>query len=103
MVEIQSFIDKNTFKNLAGCILIVEACTECVKYLIPISSCGLWVSFMFSVLTAFVRFLFNNDYSRDAMILSAINIVPIFLGAVGVYQVGIKPLENLLLSKEIII
>ena len=96
MLEIQSFIDKNTFKSLAGCILIVEACTECVKYLIPNTTCGLWIAFIFSIITAFVRFLFSDDHSRDGMILSAINIVPIFLGAVGVYQVGIKPLEKLL-------
>lgn len=95
MVEIQSFIDKNTFKNLAGCILMVEASTECIKYLIPDIN-GLWVALLFSCLIAFVRFLFNDDYSRDAMILSAINIVPIFLGSIGVYQVGIKQVEKLL-------
>lgn len=95
MNKLETFIDKNTFKNLAGCIVIVEACTECVKYLIP-GITGLWVAFVFSIITAFVRYLFNDDYSRDAMILSAINVVPIFLGAVGVYQVGIKPVENFL-------
>lgn len=95
MDKLQSFIDKNTFKNLAGCILVVEAATECVKYLIP-DITGLWVAFVFSIITAFVRYLFNGDYSRDGMILSAINVIPIFLGSVGVYQVGIKPIEKLL-------
>ncbi len=98
MKEINSFIDKDIFKTLAGCIAIVEACTECVKYLFPEITCGLWLAFLFSVVVSFIRLLFNNDYSRDTIILTFINIVPIFLGSVGVYQVGIKPIAKLLLN-----
>lgn len=95
MKEINTFIEKDTFKNLSGCILIVELFTECIKYLIP-SINSLCICFLFSCLVSFIRFLFNNDYSRDTMILYAINTIPIFLGSVGIYQVGIKPIEKLL-------
>ena len=95
-MEFKTFIDKDMFKNLAGCIFVVEACTEAVKLLllqnVP-STYYLWIAFLFSMIISFVRFLFNGDTTKEGIILSIINTVPIFLGSVGVYQVGIKSLE----------
>lgn len=96
MNKIDSFISKDTFKSLAGCILVVEACTECIKFLFPDVNCGLWVAFIFSVAVSFVRLTFNEDYSKETIILTIINTLPIFLGSVGIYQAGIKTITKLL-------
>lgn len=96
MNKIDSFISKDTFKSLAGCILVVESCTECMKFLFPDVNCGLWVAFIFSITISFVRLLFSEDYSRENIILTIINILPIFLGSVGIYQAGIKTITKLL-------
>ena len=72
MNKIDSFISKDTFKSLAGCILVVEACTECMKFLFPDVNCGLWVAFIFSVVVSFVRLTFNEDYSKETIILTII-------------------------------
>lgn len=96
MNKIDSFISKDTFKSLAGCILVVESCTECIKFLFPDVNCGLWVAFIFSITISFVRLLFSEDYSRENIILTIINVLPIFLGSVGIYQAGIKTITKLL-------
>ena len=96
MNKIDSFISKDTFKSLAGCILVVESCTECMKFLFPDVNCGLWVAFIFSITISFVRLLFSEDYSRENIILTIINVLPIFLGSVGIYQAGIKTITKLL-------
>lgn len=98
-MEFKTFISKDVFKSLAGCILIVESCTETVKMLllqnVP-SIYYLWIAFFFSVLISFIHFLFEGDTTKEGIILSIINTVPIFLGSVGIYQVGVKALENLI-------
>lgn len=95
MTEIKSFIYKNTFSTLAGCILTVEACTECLKYLAPEIN-GLWGSFILSCLVALIRFILLEKVNKEAIILSIVNIAPIFLGSIGIYQIAIKPIEKLL-------
>lgn len=98
-MEFKTFISKDVFKSLAGCIFVVEACTETVKMLLlhdTPSIYALWVAFLFSMAVSCVRFIFEGDTTREGIILSIINTIPIFLGAVGIYQVGIKALENLL-------
>lgn len=97
-MEFKTFISKDVFKSLSGCILVVEACTESAKMLVlnnfP-SIYSLWAAFIFSMIVSFVRFLFEADTTKEGIILSAINTLPIFLGSVGVYQVLVKPIENL--------
>lgn len=97
-MEFRTFISKDVFKSLSGCILVVEACTESSKMLMlnhfP-SIYSLWAAFIFSIIVSFVRFIFEADNTKEGIILSIINAVPIFLGAVGVYQVLLKPIEHL--------
>lgn len=98
-MKLDTFISKDMFKNLAGCILIVEACTETAKMLLGdfyAHFLGLWLAFIFSILISFIRFLFEGEYTKDGVILAVVNILPIFLGCVGVYQVGIKPIERII-------
>lgn len=95
MENLKSFIDKNVFKTLSGCIFIVELLTQSLKQLFPNVE-GVWIAFIFSCLVALVRLLFNDKYTRDDIILSIINIVPIFLGSVGIYETAVKPIINLI-------
>lgn len=97
MDKLQTFIDKDTFKTITGCVLVVEAATECVKYLIP-SIDGIRIAFVFSIVVALVKLLLDNDYTRNSIILALLNIIPIFLCSVGVYESGIKPLEKLIMG-----
>lgn len=98
MKEIDSFINKDVFTTLIGCIGIVELFTECVKYLLPEIDFILWIVLIFSTLVSLIRLRFSNDFSKENIILTIINIIPIFLGSVGVYQVGVKPITKLLLQ-----
>lgn len=93
----RTFLTKDVFKNLAGCISIVEALTETFKLL-----CGdlihpyiLWAVFVFSVYVGIARFLMLEKHSKEALIMAGFNIIIIFLGSVGVYQVGIKQLGKI--------
>lgn len=97
MSEIKSFIDKETFKTLAGCVMFVEACTECVKLLMDDVN-GAWVALFFAVIVSVVKCIFAEDYGKEEIVLAMINIVPIFLGSVGIYEVALKPLSTLLFS-----
>lgn len=99
-MEFNTFINKEMFGNLAYCVALVEACTESTKMLIGdmfnTHYIGLWIAFIFSILISFIRFTFEGETTKEGIILAIINTVPIFLGAVGAYQVGIKPLTKLL-------
>lgn len=99
-MQIESFITKDAFANLAGCIAIVEAFTETTKLLFGeiIHPYGLWISFIYSVIISVMRLIISEDYDKDNIILSLVNIVVIFLGSVGIYQVGIKSIEKLIVS-----
>lgn len=95
MFEIKSFIDKDTFKTFAGCVMFVEACTECCKLLF-IDVSGVWIALFFSIFASMVRWVLSDAEDKQEMILAVINIVPIFLGSIGVYEAGIKPIINIL-------
>lgn len=97
-MEIKSFITKDMFTNLAGCIAIVEACTQTIKILCAdsIKPYTLLIAFIFSLFVSVIRLFFTEDFSKENIILVLINVVVIFLGSVGVYQVGIKQIERLL-------
>lgn len=98
-MEIETFVTKDSFKSLAGCIALVEAATQALKLLIGslLNPYCLWVAFIFSVLVSVVRLILSEKVDRESIILSAVNVIVIFLGAVGTYQVGIKPIEKLLM------
>lgn len=93
LTNIESLINENMFKTLIGCVGIVEICTESVKYLWSGVN-GAWVSFIFSFLVSMVSFLIGDDYSKKSLLLSVINIFPIFLCSVGVYEIGIEPFRK---------
>lgn len=98
-MEFKTFISKDVFKSLSGCILVVEVFTETTKLLL-LNDCpsnySLWSAFIFSIIVSFVRFIFEGDTTKEGVILSIINTLPIFLGAVGVYQVLVRPVEHML-------
>lgn len=98
-MELTTFINRDMFKNLAGCILIVEACTESAKLLIGSGYdhyMGLWIAFACSIIVAFIRFVFEGETTKEGIILAIINTIPIFLGSIGAYQIGVKPVAKLL-------
>lgn len=99
-MKIESFITRDAFANLAGCVTIVEAFTETTKLLFGenIHTYGLWIAFIYSVIISIMRLMISDDYSKESLILSLVNIVVIFLGSVGVYQVGIKSIERLIVT-----
>lgn len=92
MGNISRLIDSNMLKSLVGCVSIVEICTESVKYLWNDIN-GAWVAFIFSVIVSMVSFLMGNDYSKNKLILTILNIFPIFLCSVGIYEIGIQPIK----------
>lgn len=98
-MELTTFINKDMFKNLAGCIVIVEACTESVKLLAGSGYdhyMGLWIAFIFSIIVSFIRFVFEGETTKEGVILAIMNTIPIFLGSIGAYQIGVKPLTKLI-------
>lgn len=99
-MDVQSFITKDIFKNLAGCIAIVEALTETFKILMGdlVHPYGLWIAFVFSIYVGMMRFLMGEDHSREALMMAILNIVIIFLGSVGTYQAGIKSIEKMIMK-----
>ena len=92
MHNISSLIESNMLKSLVGCVGIVEICTESVKYLYNDVN-GAWVAFLFSIIVSLVSFLLGDDFSKNTLILALLNIFPIFLCSVGIYEIGINPLS----------
>lgn len=99
-MDVQSFITKDVFKNLAGCIAIVEALTESIKILLGdiMHPYILWVAFVCSIYVGMMRFFMAEEHSKEALMMAILNVVIIFLGAVGTYQVGIKSIEKMILK-----
>lgn len=93
MGNISSLIDGNMLKSLVGCVAIVEICTESVKYLFKDIN-GAWVAFIFSIMVSLVSFLLGDDYSKKTFTLAILNIFPIFLCSVGIYEIGIEPITS---------
>lgn len=93
MGNINSLIDNDMLKSLVGCVGIVEICTESVKYLLKDVN-GAWVAFIFSIIVSLVSFLLGDDYSKKTLILTILNIFPIFLCSVGIYEIGIEPIKT---------
>lgn len=87
---------------MSGCVCVVEASTEALKILLCEvglhNHTYLWITLGFSILASLIRYFLDEEKTKEKLVLALINIVPIFLGAVGAYQVGIKPLENLVLG-----
>jgi len=81
-----SFITKEMFLNLASCITIVCAIVQIMKGYVPISP--LWINLIASVIVTAVRIIFIGDYSAEGLILGVLNIIPIMLGATGIYEVA---------------
>lgn len=94
-MQFDTFINKDMFANLAGCIIVVEACTESAKMLLGDlyggSYWGLWIAFFFSILVSAIRFVLDGDSAKEKVIMILVNIIPIFLGSVGIYQIA-KPI-----------
>ncbi|MDE7425375.1 MAG: hypothetical protein K2N51_17085 [Lachnospiraceae bacterium] len=99
-MDTQSFITKDLFKNLAGCIGIVEALTEAFKLLLGdiLHPYILWIAFACSIYVGLMRFFMEEEQTKEDLMMAILNVVIIFLGAVGTYQVGIKSLEKLILK-----
>ncbi len=96
-MELKSFITIDMFKNLAGCVLIVELFTEAMKLLIETDNriFWLWVALIISIFVSFSRlFLTKRKITKQSILLACINSLTIFWGSVGTYQAGIKPITT---------
>lgn len=84
MSNFTEFINKDSFSSLASCALIVGVMTQAIKLIIAINP--LLVVFIMSIVVSAVKVVLSNDYSRQNIILAAINIFPLALTAAGGYD-----------------
>ena len=93
MQKTNSFIDKGSFKTLAGCIFVVEIFTESIKQLVPDIK-GVWLAFFFSVLVSLIKIIVDDKYKKEDIIMALVNIMPIFLGSIGIYETIVKAITE---------
>ena len=81
-----TFISKDMFLNLAGCIALVCAIVQLAKGYIPLNP--IWLNLIASVIVTATRIAFIGDFSFAGIVLGILNIIPILFGASGCYEVG---------------
>lgn len=83
--KFSDFIGKDTFSSLASCATIVGVIVQLFKAITPLPPIAL--SFICSAIISGMKLVLSGDYTRDNIVLSIINIVPISLTASGGYDV----------------
>lgn len=78
------FINKDSFNSLASCALIVGIMVQAIKPLTTLNP--LIIVFIMSIVVSVVKVVLSNDYSRQNLLLAAINIFPLALTAAGGYD-----------------
>ncbi len=81
-----TFISKDMFLSLTGCITLVCLIVQIVKGYIPVNP--IWINLTVSAVITVIRIVFVGDFSAEGIVLGILNIVPILLGATGCYEVG---------------
>lgn len=79
------FINKDSFNSLASCALIVGIMVQAIKPLTTLNP--LIIVFIMSIVVSVVKVVISNDYSRQNLLLAAINIFPLALTAAGGYDI----------------
>lgn len=83
--KFSEFIGKETFSSLASCAAIVGVMVQFFKAWSPIPP--ILLSFICSAIISGIKLVLSGDYTKDNIILSIINILPISLTASGGYDV----------------
>ena len=83
--KFSEFIGKDTFSSLASCAAIVGVMVQFFKAWTPIPP--ILLSFVCATIISGLKLVLSGDYTKDNIILSVINILPISLTASGGYDV----------------
>lgn len=83
--KFSEFIGKDTFSSLASCATIVGLMVQFFKAWTPLPP--ILLSFICSTIISGIKLVLSGDYTKDNIILSIINILPISLTASGGYDV----------------
>ena len=82
--SLTEFIDERMFLNLASCILLVSGMVELLKQYTDLNP--LWLNLIISGIVTLVRLALIGDFSFRGVVLGVFNLVPILLGATGMYE-----------------
>lgn len=81
------FITSDMFLTFAGCLAIVALVTQVIKSLPPLDKINtLWTTFGVSILVGVIRLLLIGDFTAQGITMGLLNILAIYLGAIGGYE-----------------
>lgn len=81
------FITSDMFLTFAGCLAIVALVTQVIKSLPPLDKINtLWTTFGVSILVGVIRLFLIGDFTAQGIIMGVLNILAIYLGAIGGYE-----------------
>ena len=81
------FITSDMFLTFAGCLAIVALVTQVIKSLPPLNKINtLWTTFGISILVGVIRLFLIGDFSAQGITMGLLNILAIYLGAIGGYE-----------------
>lgn len=81
------FITSDMFLTFAGCLAIVALVTQVIKSLPPLDKINtLWTTFGVSILVGVIRLFLIGDFTTQGIIMGVLNILAIYLGAIGGYE-----------------
>lgn len=81
------FITSDMFLTFAGCLAIVALVTQVIKSLPPLDKINtLWTTFGVSILVGVIRLFLIGDFSAQGITMGVLNILAIYLGAIGGYE-----------------
>ena len=81
------FITSDMFLTFAGCLAIVALVTQVIKSLPPLDKINtLWTTFGVSILVGVIRLFLIGDFTAQGITMGLLNILAIYLGAIGGYE-----------------
>ncbi len=81
------FITQEMFLSFAGCIAVVALLVQAIKNIPGMNKVNaLWINLCISFLVGILRVCFVGDFSASGIALGVINILVIYLGAIGGYE-----------------
>jgi 4-hydroxybenzoate polyprenyltransferase len=78
------FISAEMFTSLAGCMAIVCGLVQLLKMYLPFEP--LWLNLFASFAVVCIRIMLKDCQSWKEILLGILQIIPIMLGATGVYE-----------------
>lgn len=82
------FIGKNSLSTLSSCATIVGFAVQGTKEILPLHPLAL--SFLFAFIISMIKLIISNEYTKENVLLSIINTLPIALTASGGYDLLTK-------------